>query len=223
MQEPTEENQAPIPTASVSSDPNLNVRDGQNLNRAVEVRRKAANRTLPWDLAAGELDLMSPPPQAEDVPARKKRRLKKPFSASTDEASPDTSVGLPPSVVDNDDVNVDPMTDTQPNIVATSATGHWTIDEDAQLASAVTNTSKKKYGREYKTDWAAVTAPALGRTKTQCCNRWYRSLDPSIDRTNGRSGKWTAVEDTKLKDAVKMHGFKGWVAVASLIPGRTRK
>jgi hypothetical protein len=79
------------------------------------MRRKAAKRTLPWDLAAGELDLVSPPPQAEVLPATKKLRLEEPFSESTDEAarntaSPDVSVGLPPPAADYDDTNVDPVT-----------------------------------------------------------------------------------------------------------------
>jgi hypothetical protein len=93
MQEPTEEVEAPIPAENVREDPNL--------NRAVAVRRKAAKRSLPWDLAAGELDLVTPPPpQAEDIPARKKRRVDEPYSASTDEgtsntASPNAAVSLP--------------------------------------------------------------------------------------------------------------------------------
>jgi hypothetical protein len=47
-------------------------------------------------------------------------------------------------------------------------------------------------------------------------------LDPSIDRVNGRTGKWGEDEDVELKDAVETHGDKDWVAVASMIPGRTR-
>jgi hypothetical protein len=57
------------------------VRDGskENLNRIVAVCRKAAKRTLLFDLAAGMLRLLSSQPQAEDVPARMKRRLEEPF------------------------------------------------------------------------------------------------------------------------------------------------
>jgi hypothetical protein len=77
MQEPTEDDDAPIPPETVSND--------SNMNHTVIVRRKAAKRTLPWGLAAEELDLLSsqppPPPQAEDIPstATKKRRLRSPF------------------------------------------------------------------------------------------------------------------------------------------------
>jgi hypothetical protein len=115
------------------------------------------------------------------------------------------------------------MTDTQPNTVAIWATGRWTTGEDAQLASAVANTSKKMYGREYKTDWAVVTALVPGRTKKQCCNRWFRFLDPNIERENERRGKWAEDEDIRLKDTVQTHGDNEWAAVASRIPGRTKK
>jgi hypothetical protein len=97
--------------------------------------------------------------QDEDNPAKKKRRLEEPLSASTapiDEAarkttSPDVSVGLP-AAANNADIRV---------------IGHWTPEEDAKLKSAVTNTRKKKWGSEYKTDWAA----AAGRTRIQCRSR----------------------------------------------------
>jgi hypothetical protein len=48
-------------------------------------------------------------------------------------------------------------------------------------------------------------------------------LDPSIDRANGRTGKWAEAEDSKLKDAVQTHGGKDWAAIAALVPGRTQK
>jgi hypothetical protein len=54
-------------------------------------------------------------------------------------------------------------------------------------------------------------------------NRWYDVLDPNIDRSNARTGKWGGDEDSKLKDAVQRHGDKDWVAVAALVPGRTNK
>ncbi len=64
MQNPTDQAEA---EASIPEETGSN--DSPNKNRPVAVRRKAAKRTLPWDLQAGELDLMSPPPppQAESV------------------------------------------------------------------------------------------------------------------------------------------------------------
>jgi myb proto-oncogene protein len=101
--------------------------------------------------------------------------------------------------------------------------GRWTLEEDAKLTSAVANTPKKWCGKEYKTDWAAVATLVLGRTNNQCKNRWKDALDPSIGRARGRQGKWTAVEDKKLKDAVHTHGGKDWAAISALVPGRTKK
>jgi hypothetical protein len=46
-------------------------------------------------------------------------------------------------------------------------------------------------------------------------------LSPSIDRTNGLTGKWAEDEVSKLKDAVQAHGGKNWGAIATLMPGRT--
>jgi myb proto-oncogene protein len=59
------------------------------------------------------------------------------------------------------------------------------------------------------------------RTKKQCWHKWHDTLDPSVGRASGRIGKWTAVEDSKLKDAVQLHGGKGWAAISALVPGRT--
>jgi hypothetical protein len=59
----------PTPTPATGDDeasilPTKNVRDGPNL------------RTLPWDLPADKLELVSPPvPQAVDIQAKKKPRL----------------------------------------------------------------------------------------------------------------------------------------------------
>jgi hypothetical protein len=73
----------------VSIPPTENVSDAPNLNTVIK-HRKAAKRTLPWDLPADELELVSPPPpppppQDEDIRTRKKPRLAEPFSASKDE------------------------------------------------------------------------------------------------------------------------------------------
>ncbi len=38
-----------------------------------------------------------------------------------------------------------------------------------------------------------------------------------------RTGRWTADEDNKLKKAIEKCGGKNWVAVATLIPNRTRR
>jgi hypothetical protein len=84
MQGPTtEEAEASVSTEHVREGPDT-VTSQNTVNGSVAVRRKVAKRTLPWDLSAGELDLVSPPspPQAEVIPATKKPRLEEPFTGS---------------------------------------------------------------------------------------------------------------------------------------------
>jgi hypothetical protein len=70
-------------------------------------------------------------------------------------------------------------------------------------------------------NWGAIVALVPGRTKSQCIGRWKGVLDPSIDRANGSTGKWSVDKDVKLKDAVQTHGGKNWGPIAALVPGRT--
>jgi hypothetical protein len=74
------------------------------MNRTVKVRRIAAKRICPFELAAEGLIVL----QDEDVPARKKPRLEEPLSTATDQAarktpSPDVTGGLPHPTADIDD------------------------------------------------------------------------------------------------------------------------
>jgi myb proto-oncogene protein len=90
---------------------------------------------------------------------------------------------------------------------AGKAAGQWNGEEDTKLTEAMT-----KHGK----DWVAVATLVPGRTHVQCRNRWTHTLD-----TAGKTaGQWNGEEDTKLTEAVKKHGKK-WVAVATLVPGRT--
>jgi hypothetical protein len=70
-------------------------------------------------------------------------------------------------------------------------------------------------------DWVVVAALVPGQTNEQCCKRWTRRLDPTSKKKNASTGKWTVEEDAKLIDAVTTCG-KDWVAVAALVPGRTK-
>jgi hypothetical protein len=80
MQEATEDDDD---EASISME---NVGEDPNLNDTFAVRRKAAKRTLPWDLSVDKLELVSPQ-QAEEIRATKRPRLEEPSSASIDEAA----------------------------------------------------------------------------------------------------------------------------------------
>jgi hypothetical protein len=103
----------------------------------------------------------------------------------------------------------------KPNINPTTArAGKWAADEDSKLEKAVQTHGSK--------NWAVIAPLVPGRTKTQCCSRWHDGLKPKIDPTTARVGKWTAVEDSSLKDAVQEHGGKDWDAINALVPGRTK-
>jgi hypothetical protein len=226
VQNPTDqaETSNPAETVMASSVPNL------DLNRTFTVRRKAAKRSESWyhkPPLQNDTAPLLPSPEAEVILAKKKKqRLEEPLPTTTDEAarktdSPDVSAGHPPAAAD-DGANADLVTDTQPNAGATRASRRWAPEEDTKLTSAVTNTHKKKWGKEYKTDWVAVAAMVPGRMEIQCYHRWRDALDSSIDRANGRTSKWTADECSKLKGAVEKHGGKDWAAIALLVPGRTQ-
>jgi myb proto-oncogene protein len=98
---------------------------------------------------------------------------------------------------------------------ANGRTGKWSKDEDSKLKDAVQTHCGK--------DWAAISALVPGRTKKQCLSRWYDALNPNISLTGRHTGKWTAVEDSKLKDAIQEHGDKNWGAIAALVQTRTGK
>jgi hypothetical protein len=221
MQKHTEETEASISTKNVREGP---IQNTNNVTFAVP--RKAKKRTLPArDLTTGELNLVLPP-QAEDVPATKKPRPDEPSSASKDEAdtklsSDDNTVSLPDTAAaataaDHADADADAVKGTR-------AISRWTPEEDARLNSAVTNTCKSKDGKKCRISWAAVAALVGGRGEQQCRSRWYNALDSNIDQAKGRTGNWTAVEDSKLREAAQMHGSKNWAAITAMVPGRTKK
>jgi hypothetical protein len=113
----------------------------------------------------------------------------------------------------DEDTEISPS--LNPNVHrANGRTGKWARDEDSKLQNAVHTRGGK--------DWGAIAALVPGRTEVQCNNRWHKVLDPSIDPTTARAGKWTEDEVSKLKDAVQTHGGKNWVAIAALVPGRTK-
>jgi hypothetical protein len=85
----------------------------------------------------------------------------------------------------------------------------WEPEEDVKLTQSV-----KMHGN----DWVAVAQMVPGRARHQCYKRWTDALNPS---NNGKkAGTWNPEEDRKLAKAVKIHG-NDWVAVATLVPGRT--
>jgi hypothetical protein len=98
---------------------------------------------------------------------------------------------------------------------ATGRMDTWTTDEDNKLKDAV-----EKHGEE---NWSAIAALVPGRTKTQCCSRWHDAVDPKIDRTAPRTGRWTTDEDNKLKEAAEKYGGQNWDAAAEAVPSRSTR
>jgi hypothetical protein len=105
--------------------------------------------------------------------------------------------------------------DMHPNARATGVPRRWKPEEDAKLISPVTNTSKTKHGKEYRTDRAEATVLVPGQT-------WHSS----VDQTPARAGRWTTAEDTMLKNSLRINSgnnaVQRWDAIARLVPGRTK-
>lgn len=85
----------------------------------------------------------------------------------------------------------------------------WNMQEDQRLLAAIHH-----YGTE---SWTSVSRfVGNGRTKSQCSQRWARTLDPRICK-----GEWTRQEEEQLVRLVTTYGEKSWTTVASLIGNRT--
>jgi hypothetical protein len=78
----------------------------------------------------------------------------------------------------------------------------WTAEEDSRLVEAV-----KVHGCE---NWTQIAGIIGGdRTRSQCAQRWHRGVNPKISKSN-----WSAEEEQKLIDLVKVHGDKAWTRIA---------
>ncbi|XAR63943.1 hypothetical protein NMG60_11024111 [Bertholletia excelsa] len=85
--------------------------------------------------------------------------------------------------------------------------GRWTFDEDKRLKVAVMLFGPKT--------WKKIADFVPGRTHVQCRERWFNSLDPSLNL-----GEWTEEEDLRLKSAIAEHGYC-WSKVATCVRPRT--
>ena len=88
---------------------------------------------------------------------------------------------------------------------------NWSKNEDNRLIAAI-----HKYGLT-NVNWQKV-ANFVGnnRTPSQSSQRWYRSLDPKIDRS-----PWTEQENKLLFQLVEIHGDKAWKIVAEKMGTRS--
>lgn len=88
-------------------------------------------------------------------------------------------------------------------------THSWSASEDNRLIFAIHHDG---FG-----DWSKVAAfVGNGRTRSQCSQRWHRTLDPRINKNN-----WSSEDDKKLIEAVQKYGANTWTKVAKYIGART--
>lgn len=84
----------------------------------------------------------------------------------------------------------------------------WTPLEDNRLVYAI-----YQYGIE---SWTAISKfVGNGRTRSQCSQRWYRGLNPSISKQH-----WTPEEEKKLIELVQVNGEKSWTLIANKLGHR---
>jgi hypothetical protein len=85
----------------------------------------------------------------------------------------------------------------------------WTEDEDRRLLAAI-----HRYGVR---EWATIASfVGNGRTKSQCAQRWRRSLNPAISRQ-----PWQPIEDETLDLAVQRYGECAWIKVSNEVKTRS--
>ncbi|EAY13288.1 Myb-like DNA-binding domain containing protein [Trichomonas vaginalis G3] len=85
----------------------------------------------------------------------------------------------------------------------------WTPEEDLRLLAGI-----NKYGLE---SWGEIVKiVGNGRTRPQCSQRWFRGLDPKINKA-----AWSPEEDKKLFHLVSEYGTKVWSKIAAQMGSRS--
>jgi hypothetical protein len=90
---------------------------------------------------------------------------------------------------------------------------NWTEEEDEKLRILIILKREKNWERISK---------EIGKSPSQCKNRWKTALSPSIIKITERR-KWVPEEDEKLSKLVKKYGTKNWRIIASHLRGRLPK
>lgn len=86
---------------------------------------------------------------------------------------------------------------------------NWTPYEDQRLLAGIL-----KFGLD---NWPIIAEfVGSGRNRSQCSQRWYRGLNPSIYK-----GPWTKEEDDKLVEMVQKLGEKSWRQIATCLGTRS--
>jgi hypothetical protein len=85
----------------------------------------------------------------------------------------------------------------------------WTTQEDNRLLCAI-----HRFGMR---SWPVIASfVGNNRTRSQCAQRWRRSLDPRLSK-----GEWTAAEDAKLVSLVGRFGNEGWTSISQKMGNRS--
>ena len=85
----------------------------------------------------------------------------------------------------------------------------WSSYEDQRLLCAIYNCGIE--------NWTQISKfVGNGRTRSQCSQRWYRGLDPKINKN-----QWTKEEEAKLIQVVQTYGDKSWTSIASKMGNRS--
>lgn len=85
----------------------------------------------------------------------------------------------------------------------------WSSYEDQRLLCGIFRHGIK--------NWTAISKfVGNGRTRSQCSQRWYRGLDPSICKE-----QWSKEEEDKLIALINEHGDKSWTRIASKMGNRS--
>jgi hypothetical protein len=85
----------------------------------------------------------------------------------------------------------------------------WAPNEDIRLLAGI-----YRYGLQ---SWASIASfVGNSRTRTQCAQRWTRSLNPRIQKES-----WTPEEEAALLNYVSQYGQKSWSRISSLIGTRS--
>jgi hypothetical protein len=85
----------------------------------------------------------------------------------------------------------------------------WAEYESQRLLAGI-----YRFGTE---DWGSVSSfVGNGRTRSQCSQRWFRGLNPTICKE-----RWTVEEEEKLGRLVSKYGTKRWTKVAGEMENRS--
>lgn len=84
----------------------------------------------------------------------------------------------------------------------------WSAADDARLADAVA-----RYGER---NWLQISSLFRHHPEQQCLHRWQKCVNPLI-----RSGRWSAMEDIRLRLAVRAYGTRAWSKIQQHVQGRT--